>query len=295
VKSWGRILRLALWSPPVRIIIFVVVFLGLYALSRNLPIISEQSNPPLVAEVLSEVARSNIENVSRPDFAYALASEIVRIAAGIAAAFLICHVGFVLALLLVARLRIGGVKTAQDFQAAFDKLSKEMSDDLLIGDAWTAYAKTFVREKKQETVRHFAIIRPQVYFNASIARDHSFGLRLMPSIPGYFVGLGLLLTFVGLVIALSKAAHGSGTSADDMTKSLRELLNAATFKFATSIAGLFSSLVLAFLFRSYAILIERGFERFCKTLESRLLFVTSQDLAFKTHGALLTRRLCYRR
>ena len=147
-----------------------------------------------------------------------------------------------------------------------------------------------MREKSQNGTRHFATVRPQGYFNASVARDHMFGLRLMPSIPGYFVGLGLLLTFVGLVIALSKAAHGTGASADDMTKSLRELLNAATFKFATSIAGLFSSLVLAFLFRSYAILIERGFERLCRTLEPRLIYMTSQDLALRTHGAILEQK-----
>jgi methyl-accepting chemotaxis protein len=288
--NWDRILRLAFWSPPVRIVLFSAVFLGAYSISWRLPIISVQANFELVSQVLAEVARSDIRNVSRPDFAYALASEIVRVAAGVAIAFLICHIGLILALLVAARYRVGKANTAQDFQARFDEMSGALSNDFLLGDAWTAYAKTFVREQRQNEVRRFATVRPQAYFNASVARDHMFGLRLMPSIPGYFVGLGLLLTFVGLVIALSKAAHGTGTSADDMTASLRELLNAATFKFATSIAGLFSSLVLAFLFRSYAILIERGFERFCRALEPRLIYMTSQDLALRTHGAILEQK-----
>jgi hypothetical protein len=67
-----------------------------------------------------------------------------------------------------------------------------------------------------------------------------------------------------------------------MSRSLKDLLNAATFKFATSIAGLFSSLVLSFLFRTYSILIERSFERFCLTLESRLRVVPAEFLALQT-------------
>jgi ABC-type transporter Mla subunit MlaD len=276
---------LAFWSPPVRIVLFSGVFFWAYSVSWHLPIISAQSNPTLVSQVLAEVAQSDIHDVARPDFAYALACEIVRVAAGVSVAFLICHVGFTLALLNAARVRLARI--GKEFTARFDDVSATLSGDFLIGDAWSAYAKTFVADRQQNALRHFATVRPQAYFNASVARDHMFGLRLMPSIPGYFVGLGLLLTFVGLVIALSKAAHGSGTSADDMTASLRELLNAATFKFATSIAGLFSSLVLAFLFRSYAILIERGFERFCRRLEPLLVYRSSLDVASKSHAAIL--------
>src|SRR5262249_23197257 len=132
-----------------------------------------------------------------------------------------------------------------------------------------------------DRVIRFATARPQTFFNSTLAREHMFSLRLMPSIPGYFVGLGLLLTFIGLVIALSKASHGTRASATDMTQSLRELLNAATFKFSTSIAGLFSSIVLSVLFRSYSILIDMGFERFCRALERRTSAITAEALAMK--------------
>ena len=83
------------------------------------------------------------------------------------------------------------------------------------------------------------------------------GLKLLSTIPGYFVGVGLLLTFIGLVIALSKAASGTSSDAKSMTDALRQLLNAATFKFSTSIAGLFSSIVLSMLFSGSTSLISR--------------------------------------
>jgi methyl-accepting chemotaxis protein len=277
----AKIVRWVFWSPLVRGPLVVVVFYAGYVLSLRLPIISEQANPQLVAAVLSEVARNNIENVARPEFAYALATEIVRVAAGCALTFLVSYVGIVLALLFVARLRLSRQGSVQDFEANFEKVSKALSDDILVSDAWLAFGKTFVRDKTKDKVKYFATGRPQAFFNASVARDHMFGLRLMPSVPGYFVGLGLLLTFIGLVIALYKAAHGSGASADEMTRSLKDLLNAATFKFATSIAGLFASLVLSLLFRTYGILIERAFERFCRVLESRLRFVNAQTLALQ--------------
>jgi hypothetical protein len=77
-----------------------------HAVNRHLPIISERANPTLVLEVLAQVAKNNIKNVSHPEFAYALGSEIVRIGAGIAATFLVSYVGVVMALLFIARIRL---------------------------------------------------------------------------------------------------------------------------------------------------------------------------------------------
>ena len=57
-----------------------------------------------------------------------------------------------------------------------------------------------------------------MFFNSGVVRERLAGLKLMPTLPGYFVGLGLLLTFVGLVIALSKAAGGVSGSPENITQ-----------------------------------------------------------------------------
>ena len=189
--SFVNLIRSLFWSPIVRGPLVVGFFLVGYFQSIHLPIISEHADPQLVVSVLSEVAKDNIENVSNPEFAYALAAEIVRVAAGCAATFLVSYVGCALALLFIARLRLNGHKSVQDFEANFEKISRRLSNDLLLKDAWLAYARTFVRDKtKDKTTQYFATVRPQGFFNASVARDQMFALRLMPSIPGYFVGLG---------------------------------------------------------------------------------------------------------
>ena len=250
------------WSPFVRIPIVAVLFLAGDIVARHLPVISEHLDFTLVRQVLSEVSRDDIENVSKPEFAYALASEIVSAALGLAFAFLVAYVGAIRFALFLSKRKLSRHNNIRDFENNFDSISQSLATNPLIGDAWIGFVNTYVREDVKDKRHYFSTVRPQAYFNVALAREHLFGLKLMPSIPGYFVGLGLLLTFVGLVIALSKAAHGTGVSAEDMTRSLRELLNAATFKFATSIAGLFSSLILSLIFRSYSILIEGGFDGF---------------------------------
>ena len=113
----------------------------------------------------------------------------------------------------------------------------------------------------------------------------------MGSIPGFFVGLGLLLTFIGLVLALHKAAASTGAhSAEAMTNSLSELLDAATFKFSTSIAGLGSSLLLSLLFRSYQIWIEGAFDGFSRALEERMIIHPPQRVAAASLNVLAAQR-----
>ena len=175
----------------------------------------------------------------------------------------------------------------RSFAEHFEAISARLSRNGLIGGAWRAFAETTVREDGvvQNTVR------PQSFINSTDAREQLFGLKLMPAIPGYFVGLGLLLTFIGLVLALYKASGATGTrSADEMAASLDGLLQAATFKFATSIAGLGSSLALSLVFRTYQIWIDGAFYRLCQALEKRLAFHPSQRLAMETRDILAEQR-----
>jgi hypothetical protein len=97
-------------------------------------------------------------------------------------------------------------------------------------------------------------VRPGSLLNFGAAREQLPGLKMMGSVPGYFVGVGLLLTFVGLVLALQQASAAvSSNDANGMQIATRQLLKVATFKFATSIAGLGSSIVLSIFFRIYTV------------------------------------------
>jgi hypothetical protein len=88
---------------------------------------------------------------------------------------------------------------------------------------------------------HFVASEPQP------ARERG---GLMQSLPGYFTSLGLIFTFVGLVVALYFAAKGFRSGDIENAKaSIIQLLNAASFKFLTSVAALISALIVSLVLR----------------------------------------------
>lgn len=74
--------------------------------------------------------------------------------------------------------------------------------------------------------------------------------QMMASLPGYYISIGLLLTFLGLVAALYFAARGFRAGDMDQARlAIVQLLNAASFKFLSSVAALAASLVLSVFLR----------------------------------------------
>jgi hypothetical protein len=73
---------------------------------------------------------------------------------------------------------------------------------------------------------------------------------LMAALPGYYTTVGLILTFVGLVVALYFAARGFRSGdIEEARQSIIQLLNASAFKFLTSVAALASALMISLVTR----------------------------------------------
>jgi hypothetical protein len=92
--------------------------------------------------------------------------------------------------------------------------------------------------------------RPSAYLTLASLERSGLRLGLMQALPNYFVGLGLVMTFLGLIAGLWFASQGMRTA--DMIEAraaLVHLLNSATFKFLTSVAGITMSLVVSLAFR----------------------------------------------
>lgn len=271
------------WNAAIRIVLFWVLVAGaLWVLAHVVP----YSDWPLISGVFKASPQHLLELVTHEKFAFALASSIVQFSLALGFAFLVAHVLLIYAALWAAQRALGPGSDPRSFAAAFDGVSQKLRRNALVGRAWREFERTLVRANVVQNT-----VRPQSFINLAHARERLFGLKMMASIPGYFVGLGLLLTFIGLVLALNKAA-GSTTagSAAAMTQALNGLLDAATFKFSTSIAGLGASLVLSLLFRTYQIWIEGAFDRFGGALEDRLQFQPPQRLAVDTVKLLAEQR-----
>ena len=194
------------WNGIFRVVLFWgLTSIALVALSYIVP----YANWRYVLDVLSEVARGDIGSVADRAFAFAVASAIVQVATALGFTFLICHVILVRLVLRSARQDVERASNVTSFAEQFEAISARLSSNGLIGGAWRAFAETTVRE--DDVVQN--TVRPQSFINSADAREQLFGLKLMPAVPGYFVGLGLLLTFIGLVLALYKATgHGHAVS-----------------------------------------------------------------------------------
>lgn len=165
----------------------------------------------------------------------------------------------------------------QRFAEDFDRVSQRLERDKLIGHAWSEFRETVMRpETEPQIVQN--TVRPHSFINAQYLQDHNVALRFMPHLPNYFVGVGLLLTFVGLIAALNFATASVGGNIDQAITGLEKLLKAATFKFWTSVAGLAMSILLSIAFRLYSQLIENAYVKFADAVESKMQFVTPQAI-----------------
>lgn len=144
-----------------------------------------------------------------------------------------------------------------------DKLRK----DPLLGPSWLAFAETVV-VPRDGAAQPRATIRPEQLFQVGLLDRAGANLRYHAALPGLLVGSGLLVTFLGLSVALGNAAGIVAAKATDVRNaSLQGLLDATSLKFWTSLVGLACSIVYA-LWPSHRLKsVERDVDQFCTFLE----------------------------
>lgn len=232
-----------------------------------------------------QVPTSALADLSKSDFAFTLAGFLLAFGAGLLIAFGILHAFAIrLSLWRAARI-IHAYKDRPAFAQAYESsVYPRLIRHPLVGHAWREFDETLL---KQEIERGGVIgntVRPQSFINYGLVRERLTGLKVIGSIPGYFVGVGLLLTFTGIVLALAKASDATTASLVNndtpaMMKAMTDLLGVASFKFATSIAGLGVSMMLALAFKILVIGIESDFSRFCEKIETNLRYTAPQSIA----------------
>ena len=176
--------------------------------------------------------------------------------------------------------------SSQDFASNIEDFAAQIpAMHAPLAHAWEEFAETLIRPDPTRVADGKVVrntVRPSSYFNLHAAVESGFPLPFWQALPNYFVGFGLLCTFLGLVSGLHFAAAGvAGADAVQARESLKDLLNAATFKFLTSIAGVLASLGLSVFVRLQTQSLQRALDNFCSALERRLIFVTPEWLGFE--------------
>ena len=145
------------------------------------------------------------------------------------------------------------ISTSRILNLSIEKV-KVLEQALESKEVGSSLALTELEKDKllQKTVLKFrkSSLSADDFPSLSMLETRGFPLKIISALPGYFVGIGLVTTFLGLVAALYFAAQGMKSgNYEDARLSLMHLLSAASFKFTTSIAGVASSLCLSFLYK----------------------------------------------
>lgn len=182
----------------------------------------------------------------------------------------------------------------------FDGLSTHFSNSLVLKAPWQALEKSFLIEADELDGSRLIISPTNVgdHFNDHSILSPSINLRFYQGLPNILVGLGLFFTFCGLVLALYFASEGvAAKDVEQAQAALKHLLDAATFKFLTSLAGLASSLLFSYREKHKLHLMTGQIELLSAELEASLerrsleKMAHQRTLAMRAHEALLKEHL----
>lgn len=149
--------------------------------------------------------------------------------------------------------------------------------------AWREFQETMVDEN-DVPIRNTN--RPGTFFSRVAPKQ-----TMLVFASNIFVGAGLILTFLGLIVALNTAAQGMvGNDVSVAKQSLQHLLIVAGSKFFTSVAGLGASIWLRFAEHKLTMMVRRETDLLCELLERGLLYVSPQRLAVEQLDVLREQR-----
>lgn len=176
---------------------------------------------------------------------------------------------------------------AREFVGFYEAVTANLQDAAIVGPAWRDWSATVITpEAPGMPVRSTS--RPSTYFSLDLLRYCRVNPRLHAAMPNLLVGVGLLLTFMGLAIALSSAGGIADQSVSPAARQsgLKNLLDVASAKFVTSLFGLFCSLGYTIFRGSELDWAERALDRFLAALEERIPLATPATLQAEANGLL---------
>lgn len=219
-----------------------------------------------------------------------------KIATGLLVAALVVLLGFLFSVLskftkLKAALKIirgprkitGDLEKRVDFQRNFEKIDSALLANKLTSLVWREFRETLLlHERRDDAIENST--RPQNFFNLRNLHVHYDFVR---SLPNFFVGIGLLGTFIGLIAALTFSTQSLTQATDqaEIKSALNNLLSTAAAKFYISAAGLLASLILSLCIRFTLKHLHHLVHQINDALEERLLYVSELALADKQLSA----------
>jgi phage-related protein len=201
-------------------------------------------------------------------------------------------IGFVILVTLVVRVGLAvlgtgrargyllAIASGQEFAQRFSAIDQHLRTNAAVSSSWRALAAGFSFPEPTRSgdglIR--SPVRPQQAFHPDEANLNLTYFRLWPNL---FVGVGLLLTFAGLISALTVAVGGfakEAATSKELQGSLGVLLTVSAAKFYSSLAALAVSLALTISIRLGQSVINRSLLGVAEAIEDKIRPVTPESL-----------------
>jgi uncharacterized phage infection (PIP) family protein YhgE len=178
---------------------------------------------------------------------------------------------------------IVGKRTEEGFAKDFNLIDQDLSGLPKIHSAWGEFSETLIHpefDEQSNLVRPCENTqRPQSYFNL---RELAMGPDFVRVFPSVFVGIGLSLTFLGLISALGEAVQAINASAGDTSniqQAIGNLLQISSAKFYASLFALFMSVLMTISLRVMSWSLSGQLARLNRSIEAGVRFLTPEQLA----------------
>jgi hypothetical protein len=168
----------------------------------------------------------------------------------------------------------------------YEELHDRLSANRVLGGVWLALDATLAKPKEPgRPIRQTT--EATRFFNASLLRQCGADMRTAQTHANTLVGAGLLLTFIGLILALNAAGTSlSEQDPDKVRAGLKQLLAASAMKFSFSVIGLLLSLGFADWLRRQLRRIDREIDALTDQLTTRFPPLAPQDVALEGNELL---------
>ena len=172
-----------------------------------------------------------------------------------------------------------------EFTNNFHRINAAITSNHLLGRIWEEYVETLIPPLEEVDDPSYRVyrntVRPQLFFTEDAVLQH-----IRPWMDGErLVGIGLTLTFLGLVAALSLAGtvFANGT-AGEIQIALATLLSTAGAKFLASIGGLSGSIIQSMFQNFYIHRASKNLDKLNDLIERRLSYASVERIAADQYG-----------
>ena len=175
--------------------------------------------------------------------------------------------------------------TTEEQRNEFARQYNEINDYFKKGQSvfshlWQEFTEQLVKPTDKEPGFQNSI-RPEKFFILEdFLKQKNINLKLLESMPGILLGLGVLGTFVGLSISLIQAFPllQDNPETEKLTDAVQILISGAGVAFFTSVFGLLCSLIFNIISDKKISALEIKLKEFNSLLEKSLKFITEEDL-----------------